>query len=150
DNWPAEYRGNLFTCNIHGNRVNRDRIEPKGSGVVVTHAPDFLKVPDPWFRALEMKYGPDGGVYITDWCDDGECHDYTEQDIHRENGRIYKITYGKPKAAPVDVAKLGTDELARLHSHSNAWFTQHARRVLLERQAAGDKKGIEGVRLLTQ
>ena len=24
DNWPDEYRGNAFMCNIHGNRINRD------------------------------------------------------------------------------------------------------------------------------
>ena len=37
-----------------------------------------------------MKYGPDGGVYLTDWYDTGECHTLK---AHRENGRVYKITY---------------------------------------------------------
>ncbi len=89
----------LFTCNIHGNRVNRDRLERHGGGYVARHEPDFLLANDPWFRGLALRYGPDGGVYVSDWCDTGECHDY--EDIHRENGRIYKITYGKPK--PVSV-----------------------------------------------
>lgn len=133
DNWPKEYRGNLFTCNIHGSRVNRDRIESKGSGVVVEHEADFLKVADPWFRGLELKYGPDGGVYLTDWSDDGECHDYTEQDINRQNGRIYKITYGKTKRVEINVTKSTDQELLSLHAHENAWQVQHARRVLHER-----------------
>src|SRR5262249_48600011 len=26
DNWPDEYRGSVYTCNIHGNRINRDTL----------------------------------------------------------------------------------------------------------------------------
>ncbi len=135
DNWPAAYRNNLFTCNIHGNRINRDTLEVKGSGDVISHAPDFLFAHDSWFRGLALGYGPDGGVYVADWSDTGECHDY--EDIHRENGRIYKITYGTPKREPVDLAKLDDLALVRLHSKSeNQWDVRHARRLLSERSAA--------------
>ena len=27
DNWPDRYRNGVFTCNIHGHRVNHDRLE---------------------------------------------------------------------------------------------------------------------------
>ena len=133
DNWPAKYRGKLFTCNIHGNRVNMDVLKRKGSGYVASHGPDFLKVPDPWFRGLEMKYGPDGGVYITDWSDIGECHDY--EDIHRENGRIYKITFGKVNPWKGDLAKLSDKQLVEQPPNGNSWFTSHAIRLLSERAA---------------
>ena len=59
---------------------------------------------DPWFRGLELKYGPDGGVYLTDWSDTGECHETDADSAHRENGRIYKITYGTAKPVQVDLA----------------------------------------------
>ena len=26
DNWPDRYRDSLFTCNLHGRRVNNDRL----------------------------------------------------------------------------------------------------------------------------
>lgn len=135
DNWPKEYRGRLFTCNIHGRRVNSDTLNVHGSGYKSERAPDFLKVKDPWFRGLELAYGPDGGVYMTDWSDIGECHDY--EDIHRENGRIYKITYGQPKAISVDLAKLTDHELLSLQKHENAWHARHAMRLLHERAALG-------------
>jgi putative membrane-bound dehydrogenase-like protein len=136
DNWPAEYRNNLFTCNIHGNRINRDRLEPKGSGYTITHAPDFLFAHDPWFRGLALGYGGDGGVYVADWSDTGECHDY--DDIHRENGRIYKITYGKPTYPPSDLTRLDQEELIGVHCGAeNQWTVRHARRLLAERAAAG-------------
>ena len=41
--WPEEYRGSIFMNNIHGARLNRDVLEPEGSGFVGRHAPDFLR-----------------------------------------------------------------------------------------------------------
>src|SRR4029077_20105007 len=40
DNWPDRYRNGVFMCNIHGNRVNHDTVEPRGSGYVARHAKD--------------------------------------------------------------------------------------------------------------
>ena len=51
---------------------------------------------DEWFRGIAINYGPDGGVYVSDWCDTGECHNYDRVD--KTNGRIYKVVYGEPKA----------------------------------------------------
>jgi hypothetical protein len=97
DNWPDRYRNTLFTHNLHGNRVNNDRLEQARSGYVARHGDDFLFANDTWFRGLEMQYGPDGDAYLTDWSDTDECHDY--EDIHRENGRIFKISYGGNREA---------------------------------------------------
>jgi hypothetical protein len=136
DNWPDTYRNTLFTCNLHGNRVNADVLERAGSGYVARHGKDFLFANDAWFRGLELQYGPDGGVYVSDWSDTGECHDF--DGATKESGRIFKITYGEPKAAaPIDLAKLGDAELVRLQLHKNDWHVRHARRVLQERAAAG-------------
>jgi len=132
DNWPQEYRNNVFTCNIHGNRLNRDTLELEGSSYVAKHAPDFLFANDPWFRGLTIKYGPDGGVYVSDWTDTGECHNYEVADT--TNGRIYKVVYGEPKTVePFDLAKQTDVELASLQFHDNEWFVRRARTQLQER-----------------
>lgn len=95
ENFPAEYRGKAFTINLHGRRINVDRIERKGSGFTAKHEPDFAFFDDPWFRGVELTYGPDGGMYVLDWSDQGECHE--NDGVHRLSGRIYKITYGEVK-----------------------------------------------------
>jgi putative membrane-bound dehydrogenase-like protein len=143
DNWPEKYRDTLFTCNIHGHRVNNDRLErdPSGYRVVAKHAPDFLQSTDPWFRGLELKYGPDGGVFLTDWSDVGECHETDADNSHRENGRIFKVTYGQPKRVRVDLAHQSSEELAGYQTHRNEWFARTARRILQERAAAGRPLG---------
>jgi putative membrane-bound dehydrogenase-like protein len=133
DNFPPEYRNSAFMCNIHGNRVNRDPLERVGSGYVAHHGPDFLMAHDPWFRGLGIHSGPDGGVYVSDWCDTGECHNVDRVD--RTNGRIYKIVYGTPKPWHGDLAKVSDEELVNLQTHPNDWFVRHARRLLQERAA---------------
>ena len=135
DNWPDEYRNRVFTCNIHGNRVNQDELQAKGSGYIATHADDFAKVTDPWFRGLGIQYGPDGGVYVSDWNDTGECHDY--DDVQRKTGRIYKITHGRPKPFTGDLWSMSDEELVELQLHKNDWLVRTARQVLYQRAAAG-------------
>jgi putative heme-binding domain-containing protein len=138
DNFPDEYRNTLFTCNLHGNRLNRDLLKRQGSGYKAERAPDFLFANDPWFRGIAIKSGPDGGVFVSDWCDTGECHNYDKVDL--TNGRIHKVTYGTPKAWKGDLSKLSIDELAKLQTQKNDWFARHARRLLFERfESAGRK-----------
>ena len=145
DNWPAEYRNSLFTCNIHGNRLNRDRLEPHGSGTIARRAPDFLFAHDPWFRGIAVRQGPDDSLYVSDWCDTGECHNYAAVD--RTNGRVYKVTWGKAEPFKGDLASLSDAELVKLQLSPNEWMVRHARRLLQERAAAGtlDAKTREGL-----
>lgn len=136
DNWPDEWRGAIFMGNIHGNRVVFDRLERRGSGYVATHGGDFVKARDPWFRPITVASGPDGGVFVSDWNDYGECHDMDGS--FRDSGRLYKITWGRPKpVGKFDLAKQTDAELVRLLAHRNDWWARHARRVLQERAAAG-------------
>ncbi len=137
DNFPKEYRGRLFTANIHGNRLNSDKLEHDKSGYKSLRAPDFLFANDSWFRGLCVKTGPDGGLYASDWCDTGECHNYDKADT--TNGRIYRVIYGKQKTWKGDLAKLKSEELFKLLEHPNDWFRRHARRILTERIWKGDK-----------
>ena len=133
DNFPEEYRGDFYMCNTHGRRVNRDRVRHEGISFKSSYVGDLLKVNTPWFRGVSIMYGPDGGVYLSDWCDLGECHD--NDGVHRTSGRIYKITYGKPeRPAQVEDLKGRTDEeLLALGGHENRWFGRTAQRILQER-----------------
>lgn len=143
DNWPQEYRGNLFTLNFHGRRMNREKLVRHGSGYEAKHEPDLFQASDPWFRGMELSYGPDGGVFVLDWSDTGECHENTG--VHRQSGRIYKITYGDKKPTPSqDLTKLDDAALVKLHAHDNEWYARQARAVLIDRQSAG--KQVDGAK----
>jgi putative membrane-bound dehydrogenase-like protein len=137
DNWPERYRDGIFMCNLHGRRINHDRLERRGSTYVARHQNDFLMAQDAWFRGLELKYGPDGAVYLTDWYDTGECHETDADNAHRENGRIYKVRFGASRPVPVDLTALSDEALVRLQLHQNDWYVRTARRLLQERAASG-------------
>jgi putative membrane-bound dehydrogenase-like protein len=172
DNWPREYRGDFFTINLHGRRLNRDTLrdphadaknprerraatQPKGASYNLHHSQDLCFFGDEWFRGIDLIYGPDGGVYIADWTDIGECHE--NEGVHRTSGRIFKVVYGQPrKEKPFDLAKLGNVELASMATSHRQWHARQARRILAERAAAGidlsdahrllKPRGINGIR----
>ena len=107
------------------------------SHYVATHGGDFMKARDPWFRPVTVACGPDGGVFVSDWNDYGECHD--TDGSYRDSGRLYKITWGKPgPMSPFDLGKKSDAELVELLAHRNDWWARHARRSLQERAAAGN------------
>ena len=91
DNWPDEMRNSIFMCNLHGHRVNHDILEQKRLRLRRSSWQRFSLANDAWFRGIDLHYGPDGGVFVSDWTDTGECHNYDRVDL--TNGRIYKITY---------------------------------------------------------
>src|SRR5207247_5580208 len=135
DSWPAEYRGNLFMGNIHGQRLNMDIPERSGSGYVGHHGKDFLNFNDTWSQTLNQLCDQDGSVYIIDWYDKNQCH-HTREDGHdRSNGRIYKIVYNNQKTTTVDLQRLSDEELVKVVPSKNEWMSRHARRILQERFA---------------
>jgi putative membrane-bound dehydrogenase-like protein len=136
--WPEQYRGRLFTLNQHGRRLNVERLERQGSGYVAKHEPDMLFAGDQWFRGVEVTYGPDGSVFVIDWNDTGECHENTG--VHRNSGRIYRVTYGDPKpVATVDLTKLDVGALRDLAIQSpNEWISRQAMREFANRCRDGN------------
>jgi putative membrane-bound dehydrogenase-like protein len=144
--WPAEYRGQLFMGNIHGRRINVDILKPKGSSYVASHGKDFLHANDAWARFINMRYGPDGNVYVIDWYDKQACHTGNVQVWDRSNGRIYKISHRGAKGEPrgvsprsIDLQKKTDMELVEYQLHENEWYVRHARRILQERKGGKDE-----------
>ena len=141
-NWPQEFHNKILTANFHGRRINSEIIERHGNGYIATHGPDYFKTQDPWFRGIELLSGPDGGVFVLDWSDIGECHE--RDGVHRTSGRIFKIIYGEQdkgdlKIQPAfDIGSQSIDELIINLMHPNQWFARKARRRLQELASSND------------
>ena len=130
--FPPEWRDVFFFHDIHMNKLRAERLVRDGSGFRSERKADFMVSKDAWFRGLSPQYGPDGGVFITDWYDRVPCHQqraYTD----RSNGRIYKIVNDAVKPGRVDLGKASDAELVELQHHQNDWFVRQARRLLQER-----------------
>lgn len=137
DTWPKEYRGQLFMGNLHGARINMDCLERKGSGYVSHRGFDPFMAHDPWFRPITVLQAPDGNVFISDWNDTGECHNY---DKTYPSGRIYRMEYvkGTKPLEKFNIATMTDEELVKLQLHENDWWVRRARLQIQERAARGD------------
>lgn len=139
DNWPDEYRGHLFTHNLHGHQVNHQVNRPLGSGYDTVHAGrDFLFCSDPKYVAIDLQYGPDGAVYVIDWYDQQHCHNPNDSRWDRGNGRVYRVAHAAGyKPVKVDLASATDEALVGMLGKKNEWHGRMARRLLQERAAAG-------------
>ena len=135
DNWPTGYRNTLMMANIHGNRINLEHLRRDGSGFIAGHGHDVIYANDGWFRGINLRYGPDGAVYLIDWYDPNACHRASPEIWDRTNGRLFRVRYGDLSPRPVNLNALADDELLELHGHANDWFVRAARRVLQHRHA---------------
>ena len=148
ENWIDD-RDKLFTLNMHGRRMNVERLERLGGGYVGKHEPDRCFAGDPWFRGIDLTYGPDGGVYVLDWSDTGECHESTG--VHRTSGRIYKITKTPLKREPLlDFAKADASALVLQTGVANEWLVRTARLELADRAKTGAALGTSAESLVAQ
>jgi putative membrane-bound dehydrogenase-like protein len=138
ENWPAEYRNNIFMNNIHGSRVNEDILVRKGSGYVAEHGPDFVFANDSWSQWLNFRTDQAGSVFAIDWYDKNQCHS-PNPDVHDTiTGRIFKISYEKDVWKKVDLSKLSSKELVEQQLNKNEFYVTQSR--LLLQQRGKDKK----------
>ncbi|HEX2747319.1 MAG TPA: PVC-type heme-binding CxxCH protein [Verrucomicrobiales bacterium] len=141
-NWPVTYRGHLFTHNLHGHQMNHQENVRSGSGYETMHAgADLMYTPDPRYMAVDLQSGPDGAVYTIDWFDQQHCHTPIEEKWDRTNGRVYRISWAATyKPVKVDLSVMSDLELANLQTHGDEWYRRNARRLLMQRAAAGGVK----------
>ncbi len=103
--FPEVYRGCMFLGNVVTNRINFDRIEWQGATPVAKEQPDYLRRKHPWFRPPDIKLGPDGCLYVSDFYNKIIGHyevDLKDPRRDHDHGRIWRIVWkGKDgKAAP--------------------------------------------------
>lgn len=145
NSFPKKYEGMLFMNNIHGQRLNMDIPERKGSGFVGHHGADFVNFNDRWSQVLNMLYDQDGSVYIIDWYDKNQCHHNNVEGHDRSNGRIFKLVYGDTKVTRIDLQKKTDEELVQLLENRNDFYARHARRILQERASENARGFLQGV-----
>lgn len=106
--WPKELQDHVLIGNVMTSRINHDTITWKGASSKGTEQPDFLKTDDPWFRPVDLQWGPDGALYVADFYNKIIGHyevPLTHPGRDHERGRIWRIVYRGDKKAPAQ--KLG-------------------------------------------
>ena len=114
--FPDSLQGNvLFNTFIGFQGVKQHKLAEDGSGIIGTETEPLLQSKDPNFRPVDLKFGPDGALYVIDWYDPIIQHgeqNFRDPNRDHHRGRIWKITHkDKAKLKVTDLSKLGIPEL---------------------------------------
>jgi putative membrane-bound dehydrogenase-like protein len=135
DHVPERFRDHLLMGSIHGCSIKNDILGRRGSTFVAKHGPDFLTSGDRNFRPLNLRWAPDGSIYVIDWHDQNPCHQAARDSWDMTHGRIFKIQLkGTKSRPPGDLSKKSSRELVGLLKNNNPWWYRTALRLLSERR----------------
>ncbi|HWB04672.1 MAG TPA: PVC-type heme-binding CxxCH protein [Verrucomicrobiales bacterium] len=138
--YPADTHGHAFFGNIHDNSIHEESLTPAGATFKSAPVRDFLRANDGWFRPVSTQTGPDGFLWVMDWCDKYPCYQNAQanpEGVDREKGRIWRICYtgseeGKKMAgrsresAELNVMAKSATERKALAEHRNNWVRRMA------------------------
>lgn len=135
--YPDDWQGDLITCDFRAHRIVRFKVEEEGAGFVTREMPDLLRTANATFRPIDVKFGPDGALYIADWSNriiqHGEV-DFRDERRDHTHGRIWRISHKKrPLNKVPDLAKLKNNDLLDRLLSPNEFEQRRASRVLAER-----------------
>jgi putative heme-binding domain-containing protein len=143
DHFPKEYLDCMFLGNVTANRINLDKIEFTGSTPRAVERADFLVSSDMWFRPVDIKLGPDGALYVSDFYNKIIGHyevDLKHPGRDKFRGRIWRIIYrgpdGKgeaPQFPRKDWTVANAKDFVEGLSHSNLTVRMIATLELIER-----------------
>ena len=133
--WGPEWDDHMMIGNCVTSRINHDKISFTGSSAHATEQPDFLIPEDPWFRPVDLQFGPDHCLYVADFYNKIIGH-YEVTETHpgrdRMRGRIWRII-PPATAAPRELTK--DEQLAQ----GWRWFKDlpHFPQVLVDGRSIG-------------
>ncbi|MBL9184450.1 MAG: ThuA domain-containing protein [Verrucomicrobiaceae bacterium] len=113
--WPAKWNYGYFTTEPTLNIVSHFMVEPDGVTYKAKREPgreqtEFIRSQNLWFRPIENRVGPDGALYIVDFCNQAVIHNDTRGPTHgpanaavrpdRDHyyGRIWKVQHKDAKS----------------------------------------------------
>jgi putative membrane-bound dehydrogenase-like protein len=94
--YPADTHGHAFIGNIHDNAIHEEILTPVGATFKCEPRRDFLRANDGWFRPVSTQTGPDGFLWIMDWCDKYPCYQNAKanpEGVDRQYGRIWRVVH---------------------------------------------------------
>lgn len=137
--FPADWQGNVLTCDFRAHRVVRFALTDVGSTFQTKEMPDLLRSTNVTFRPIDLRFGPDGALYVADWSNPIIQHgevDFRDPRRDHEHGRIWRVAAtGASAGQRQDLTRLPTSQLLDLTLSKSGWEQEQARVVLRQRGA---------------
>ncbi|HKB04317.1 MAG TPA: PVC-type heme-binding CxxCH protein [Gemmataceae bacterium] len=114
--------------------LRRFKLREDGSGFTATPADPLLISADPNFRPVDVRFGPDGALYVCDWYNpiiNYLVYSLRDPNRDRTRGRIWRITAkGRPLVPKPTVAGASVAELLELLKAPEEYTRDQAKREL--------------------
>lgn len=136
--FPDDVQGDfLVNNNIGFQGTKQHQIITNGSGITSKEVEPLLQSSDPNFRPIDLKFGPDGALYVVDWYNPLISHgENPPRDPARDklHGRIWRITYkSRPLLARTDISKQSIPQLLDNLKAPEDRFRYHSRAQIREK-----------------
>jgi putative membrane-bound dehydrogenase-like protein len=140
------YEGQLISGMALTSRMQATRLVPDGATFRTVDTEAIVQTPDRSFRPVDTAVGPDGAVYIADWCDIRMDHTDPRDTWDKDCGRIWRLrrsgndvgrnfrATGGAEITPDVIFRLTSQQLVGLLGDSRKWYREQARRLLGERR----------------
>ncbi|VTS01887.1 membrane-bound dehydrogenase domain protein : Membrane-bound dehydrogenase domain-containing protein OS=Rhodopirellula maiorica SM1 GN=RMSM_03692 PE=4 SV=1: Cytochrom_C [Gemmata massiliana] len=139
---PKRFQNSVIFGSIHGCSIKQNVLKPNGSTYTASRGDDFLVSGDKNFRPINMKWGPNGDIYLIDWHDQNPCHQTNPDDWDYERGRVYRIQLKGTKTKKAeDLGKKSSKDLGLMWKETDPYRSRTAVRLLAERYKADDFEG---------
>ncbi len=135
--FPNAWQGVVILGGYINNAVWALKLSDDGAGFALEDLPPLIKSTSRSFRPVDAKFGPDGALYLCDWCNPIIGHyqaSFRHPDRDKTRGRIWRVTAkGRPLTQPPQLD--GAPILSLLHflRSPDSWTRRFAKRVLADR-----------------
>ncbi len=141
---PKRFQNSVIFGSIHGCSLKQNILKPNGSTFTASRGDDFLVSGDKNFRPINLKWGPNGDIFLIDWHDQNPCHQTNPDDWDYDRGRVYRIQLKGTKTKKAeDLGKKTPAELMKMVDDPNPYRYRTALRLLAglskeDRMAVGE------------
>ena len=134
--FPKEMQGRIVIGGYYANLLEWHELKFENGIFSTTRLPNIIETKNNVFRPVEVRMGPDGGIYVADWYNPIIGHyqaSYRHPDRDKEHGRVWRVTWkGGQVVKPVKLAKASVEELLEQVDSKERWAWYQAKRLLIE------------------
>jgi putative heme-binding domain-containing protein len=135
--FPKEMQGRIVIGGYYANLLEWHELKFENGMFSTTRLPNIIETKNNVFRPVEVRMGPDGGIYVADWYNPIIGHyqaSYRHPDRDKQHGRVWRVTWkAGEKVKPVKLAEASLSELLEQLDSKERWAWYQAKRLLIAR-----------------
>jgi putative heme-binding domain-containing protein len=135
--FPEDLQGTVVVGGFYDNTLQLHRLTYTNAEFSTRVLPHLIETTNKVFRPIDIRLGPDGGIYFTDWYNPIIGHyqaSYRHPDRDRSHGRIWRVTRkDRPLVKPAPLAGASIETLLGQLDSPERWAKYQAKRLLFER-----------------